>query len=576
MILQLRIINFAIIEELQIEFHEGFNVLTGETGAGKSILLDALGVLLGERASADFVRHGQNRAEIEGLFSLVDHVLPAAILNELGIPFEDNMVIIRREITNQGKSTARINGQLVTLSMLKQVGDVLVNFHSQHDHHQLLQENQHLFWLDSYAGSQLNALLSDYKSNYNFFVTKKKEYTTFTQDEKEMAQRIDLIQFQLNEIEQSHLEIGEDEKLMEEKNKQIHAEKIIKNVHGAYISLKEEHKSLDWLSVALSHLEEVATVDSWVHSKFQQMEEAFYILDDIASELNNYHEGLEFDPNRLDNIEDRLHTIYTLKRKYGQTIQDILTHKENISNELDKIVNRDVMIDQLMADLMNTKQSIVLLAHELTKRRMEISEQFVREMKIELNELHMENAQFVVNVKDLSSDLDPTSFDLVGNEFGMNEIEFMISTNPGEPIKSLSKVASGGELSRLALAMRTVLAQVEQVNTLVFDEVDTGVSGRITHAIGEKLLRISKDRQVLAITHHPQVASFADTHFLIEKRVEGNRTKTSISQLTKEEQTLELARMIGGNEVTSSGIAHATELLRLAEEVKRGNELPIK
>lgn len=569
MILQLRILNFAIIEELQIEFHEGFNVLTGETGAGKSILLDALGLLLGERGSTDFIRHGQNKAEIEGLFSFRSNSIVASRLDELGIKSEDNTIVIRRDLTNHGKSICRINGHLVTIAMLKHIGETLINFHSQHDHQQLLQANRHLFWLDAFAGNALEAPLIEYQQTYREFIKLRKEIEQFNRNEKELAQRIDLLRYQTNEIEQAHLVKGENELLLEEKNKLVHAEKINKSVYGAYSALADEQKTLDWLGVSMSHLEEVLHLDPELQKKFQQIEESFYLLDEITRDLGSYSDN-EFDANRLDEIEERLHLINSLKRKYGESIEEILAYNDTIKGELEQLENRETFQSELTTRIMKVRLDLIAKAKTLTQLRREAAKQLIEEVKSELDDLHMENAQFDVQIDDISYESEGQSLDLAGGEYGMNEVEFMITTNPGEPLKPLSRVASGGELSRLVLALRTVLARIDDVETLVFDEVDTGVSGRVTHAIGEKLIRISIDRQLLAITHHPQVASLADKHLLIEKHVIGERTKTNVIKLNEGDRVLELARMIGGDQISRSATLHAAEMRRLGKQIKVG------
>lgn len=426
MILQLRITNFAIIEELQIEFHEGFNVLTGETGAGKSILLDALGLLLGERGSTDFVRHGQNKAEIEGLFSFDKDSVVHLRLQELGIESEDETIIIRRELTNQGKSTSRINGQLVTITMLRQIGEALVNFHSQHDHQQLLQTYRHLFWLDAFAGKTMHDTLYDYQQLYRTFSKKRKEYEDLSQNEKEIAQRIDLLKYQINEIGQATLEIGEDERIKEEKNRLVHAEKIIKNVYGAYSALADEQRALDWLGVAMAHLEEITHLDPELNKKFQQIEETFYILDDLTRELNSYSDKNEFDPDKLEALDDRLHTINSLKRKYGESIQAILEYQNQIKQELNQLENRDTVLHDLLKQLNEIKIKMIQTAKNLTLLRREAAQLLKTEVKHELADLHMEKAEFVVHIKDLSTDISDAPLEIAGSEYGMNEVESLL------------------------------------------------------------------------------------------------------------------------------------------------------
>lgn len=569
MIVELTIRNFAIIEELRINFHEGFNVLTGETGAGKSILLDALGLLLGNRASSEWVRHGAKKAEIEGLFFIGNHTKVIEKLKELGIETDDEMLVIRRDLTDQGKSICRINGQLATISMLRELGDLLVSLHSQHDHHHLLQPHRHLFWLDAYAGPELAAALKEYKKLYQSFHKLRKELEFLSQNEKEMVQRIDLLKFQAEEIQQAALEVGEEERLLEEKNRLTHREKLSHHVQGAHEALAGEHKTLDWLGMAMGYLEEVSNLDPFLTHKFQQIEESFYLLEDITRELGNYLDRIEFDEKKLMSIEERIHTINGLKRKYGDSIMAILEYAASIEEELEQLENRDVLLNNLYEELKEARIDLLLEAKEITRLRKQAAAKLEEAVKKELMELYMDKVQFRVHIEDLSTDFLENSMDIPGGEYGMNEVEFLIATNPGEPLKPLAKVASGGELSRLALALRAVLARIDEVGTLVFDEVDTGVSGKVSQGIGQKLLRISKDRQVLAITHHPQVASLADAHYLIEKKVDGNRTKTSLQLLDEDERTLELARMIGGTEISSSARIHAAEMRRLGKELKR-------
>lgn len=569
MIVELTIRNFAIIEELRINFHEGFNVLTGETGAGKSILLDALGLLLGNRASSEWVRHGAKKAEIEGLFFIGNHTKVIEKLKELGIETDDEMLVIRRDLTDQGKSICRINGQLATISMLRELGDLLVSLHSQHDHHHLLQPHRHLFWLDAYAGPELAAALKEYKKLYQSFHKLRKELEFLSQNEKEMVQRIDLLKFQAEEIQQAALEVGEEERLLEEKNRLTHREKLSHHVQGAHEALAGEHKTLDWLGMAMGYLEEVSNLDPFLTHKFQQIEESFYLLEDITRELGNYLDRIEFDEKKLMSIEERIHTINGLKRKYGDSIMAILEYAASIEEELEQLENRDVLLNNLYEELKEARIDLLLESKEITRLRKQAAAKLEEAVKKELMELYMDKVQFRVHIEDLSTDFLENSMDIPGGEYGMNEVEFLIATNPGEPLKPLAKVASGGELSRLALALRAVLARIDEVGTLVFDEVDTGVSGKVSQGIGQKLLRISKDRQVLAITHHPQVASLADAHYLIEKKVDGNRTKTSLQLLDEDERTLELARMIGGTEISSSARIHAAEMRRLGKELKR-------
>lgn len=561
MIVELIIRNFAIIEEVHLRFHPGLNVLTGETGAGKSILLDALELLLGARASQEMIRHGSERAEIEGLVQLNDHPSLLSLLRENGIEWEEGMIILQREIGRNGKSICRINGKLVPISLLREIGEQLIHIHGQEDHHQMMEEAHHLHWLDSYGETSLLEKRKAYQRLYRQYREIFTEYESLRRDEKETAQRIDLLTYQYKEITDAALTKNEEEKLTEERKRLIYGEKLMRQGEGAYQALTGENKTLDWLGIAMRHLEEVAEIEPILKEKFQQVEEAFFLLEEVSRDLRIYLDDLDIDEGRLATVEERLHQIQQLKRKYGDSIEAILEYAATIEKDLERLVNKESLMEKYEKELTLLRDQLRQLGRELTKIRREVAEHLSSSIHEELKELYLDQAKFRVKVEDIEEEvLPPSKFEIKGGEEGMNRVIFMVATNPGEPLKPLVKIASGGELSRIALALRTVLAKVDEVGTLVFDEIDTGVSGRISEAIGEKLFKISLERQVIAITHHPQVAAYADVHFLIQKEIEEDRAVTRVKELTEEERVLDLARMVGGYEVTSTAIHHAKEL----------------
>ncbi|CCQ94490.1 DNA repair protein RecN [[Clostridium] ultunense Esp] len=560
MIVELTIRNFAIIEEVHLQFHQGLNVLTGETGAGKSILLDALGLLLGGRGSQEMIRYGAERTEVEGLFQIGESHPIASMLNEFGIDGEEGMLILHREMGKSGKSICRINGKLVPLSFLREIGEKILHIHSQEDHHQIMQTTQHLHWLDAYGARTISEKLREYKEIFHQYQRIYSDYEHLRQDEKETVQRIDLLRYQYQEITQASLEPHEEEKLTEERSRLVHAEKITYHGEGAYNALTGENKALDWLGMAMGHLEEVAEVEPFLKEKFQQVEEAFFLLEEVSRDLSAFLDELDVDQGRLSEVEDRLHLIQQLKRKYGDSIHAILEYAATIEEDLERLENKDFLLQKYVKELTELKEELLLAAAELTETRCKAADEMSAAIHQELKHLYLDKAKFRVQVEDIKDDLVGASLEIKGGEYGLNKVEFLVATNPGEPLKPLTKIASGGELSRIALALRTVLAKVDDVDTLVFDEVDTGVSGRISQAIGEKLHHISKERQVLAITHHPQVAAYADKHYLIQKETLGERAITQVKELSEEERIQELARMIGGKEITPSALQHAREL----------------
>ncbi|ARK31386.1 DNA repair protein RecN [Halalkalibacter krulwichiae] len=572
MLLELSIRHFAIIDELTIQFEKGLTVLTGETGAGKSIIIDAIGLLLGGRGSSEFVRHGEKRAEIEGLFVVDDQHPVISKALEYGIDVQDSMFILRRNITSQGKSICRVNGKLVTLAILREIGQVLVDIHGQHEHQALMQADQHISMLDGFAQKELSKELMEYQSLYKEARQLQKQLASLSRNEQEMAQKLDLFQYQLKEIEQANLQPNEDKVLGEERHKLAHSEKLFGLLQDSYSGLYGEGRGLDFLSTAVAHLEEAVSIDQQLSSLYESVSNSYYLLEEAAFTLRDQIEQIEFDPNRLEFIESRLHEIQKLKRKYGDTVDDVLEHAARVEEELDSIIHKDDRISKLQLELDGLWQDLLVEAKGLTQIRKQAALKLTESIHEQLRSLYMEKTTFDVRLNEKS----PTKHSptIEGREVsfgpdGIDEVEFYLSTNPGEPMKPLSKVASGGEISRIMLALKSIFSNQQGVTSVIFDEVDTGVSGRVAQAIAEKIHGISLGSQVLCITHLPQVAAMADSHLYIQKREENERVRTTVKSLTSDEKVAEIARMISGVEVTELTLQHAKELLELADQLKQ-------
>jgi DNA repair protein RecN (Recombination protein N) len=572
MLIEISIRNFAVISSLTVSFREGLHVLTGETGAGKSVIIDAVSLLVGGRASSEYVRHGANKAEIEGLFQVPDQHPAYALLADLGIEAEDEMIILRRDVSTQGKSVCRVNGKLVTLAILRELGQVLVDIHGQHEHQRLLNEEHYLHLLDSYGRKEIEKQRQEYHNLYRQYKQLHQALKQLTEGEQQLVQRLDLLRYQLQEIAAAQLEPEEDERLEKEKRKYTHAQKIFSGVHEAYNALQAEAGALDALGVALHQLQELSELDDTLKASAETVETAFYQLEDVAQLLTRYKDEVEFDPMRLNVIESRLMQLDQLKRKYGQSVEDILEYAARIEDELDSIEHKDERIKELERRLNDLLMDLAVEAKHLTRVRQSVAKRLVQDIKRELGDLHMDKTVIELRLVPASSG-EKVEIDgqpqMIRSD-GWDELEFLISPNPGEPPKPLAKIASGGELSRLMLALKTVFAKNEPVNTLIFDEVDTGVSGRVAQAMAEKLYRISNGKQVLCITHHSQVAAMADEHYRIEKQQTKQETKTVITALKHHERSEELAWMMSGAEVTDVTLQHANELLSTARAIREG------
>jgi DNA repair protein RecN (Recombination protein N) len=570
MLVELTIRNFAIIPSLTVSFQNGLHVLTGETGAGKSMIMDAVSLLIGGRASVDYIRHGENKAEIEGLFQL-DQLHPiGTLLSDLGIEVEDDTLIFRRDISAQGKSICRINGKLVTLAVLRELGQTLVDIHGQHEHQSLLHEEKHMSLLDEYGKEQIEEHKQEFSSLFQQYKKLNQHIQQLTEGEQQLAQRLDLVRFQLDEIAAAKLEPKEDEQLQQEKRKRTHAQKIFKGIDESYEALSGDGRALDALGIVMHHLEELSDFDEELKPSAEIVESIYYQLEDMVHGLNRYRDQLEFDPDRLTEIETRLMQMDQLKRKYGQSVEEILEYAANIEDELDTIENKEERIEELVQKQKELILDLVVEAQNLTKTRQQVAIQLVQEIKRELTGLFMDKTEIDIHISPLTSGekIEHHGETKMIRQDGWDDVQFLISPNPGEPLKPLSKIASGGELSRLMLSLKSVFSKIEPVTTLIFDEVDTGVSGRVAQAMAEKLYTISRHQQVLCISHQAQLAAMADSHYRIEKEMTDDETITKVTPLKAEESRDELARMMSGAEVTNATKKHASELLKSANRIK--------
>ncbi|MDA7027007.1 DNA repair protein RecN [Bacillus sp. CLL-7-23] len=573
MLAELSIKNFAIIEKLAVSFEKGLTVLTGETGAGKSIIIDAISLLIGGRGSSEYVRYGEKRAELEGLFLLDGDHPVLELCSEQGIEASDEMIILRRDINANGKSVCRVNGKLVTIATLREIGRLLLDIHGQHDHQLLMTEDHHLELLDRYAGEEVDKALKAYQEVYDRYLNVLKKVNQLSESEQDMAHRLDLIQFQLGEIESANLEPKEDERLEEERQQIANFENIFEALQNAYHALRNEQAGLDWVGMAASELESVSDIHEELKKISESVTNAYYMLEDSTFQIRNKLDELEYDPERLNMIEMRLDEIKQLKRKYGTTVEDIFTYSSKIEEEIERIQNRDSHLEKLKIELDSVIKDLCIEARNVSKIRKSWAEKLSYHVQQELKELYMEKAKFDTSFHIKTTDsresvpvINGTPVQLTKK--GIDVVRFLISTNPGEPLKSLAKVASGGELSRIMLAIKSIFSTQQDVTSIIFDEVDTGVSGRVAQAIAEKIHRVSTGSQVLCITHLPQVAAMADTHLLITKQSKSGRTMTSITSLSKQEKISEIGRMIAGVEVTDLTKRHAKELLNQANLVK--------
>lgn len=550
MLLAISIKNFAIIEEISLNFETGMTVLTGETGAGKSIIIDAMNMMLGARAATDTIRHGQTKAEIEGLFSLDSSQAVKTILEEQGIePAEE--LIIRREIFQNGRSVSRLNGQMVNLSVLRELGQHLVDIHGQHDQEELMKAQHHLAMLDNFGDKSFHQLKAAYQTTFENYRKVRRLLIEQQKNERENKARIEMLEFQIGEIEAVQPKADEDKKLEQERSRLANHKQIADTLTSAYTMLDgEDLSSLSNVRSAMNDLQSLEDYDSSFKALSEQLTEAYYMIEDVTKGLEDRLGNLDFDSGRLMQVEGRLDLLGSLSRKYGGTVDDVLTYLDKITSEYSLLTGRLPDQSDLESQLKRLEKELISQAEELSRSRRALAVQLETDIKQELQDLYMEKADFQVRFT-------PGKFSREGNE----AVEFYISANPGEGFKPLVKVASGGELSRLMLAVKSAFSRRETKTSIVFDEVDTGVSGRVAQAIAQKIYKIGQSGQVLAISHLPQVIAAADSQFFIEKISDDRSTVSTVRLLSYDERVEEIAKMIAGENITQAALDQAKALL---------------
>lgn len=552
MLANLKIENIAIIESASIDFTSGLNVMSGETGAGKSIILDSLNAILGERTSKDLVRNGAKSAKVSAMFYDVPKKVVEKLVEFDIEPEEDNSLLIQRSINLEGKNTCRINGFPITVTMLKSIGKELVNIHGQHDSQTLLNSDNHFEFIDALAEN--DNLIADYKTAFNKMAKLKKELKAMNINEEEKAKRIDFLQFQINELELADIKIGEKDGLLAKKEVYQNSEKIVSHLHNAYELLNgatDENGANSMISFAADNLEKASSYLADLQEISEKVREISYNIEEFTSDIRSTLMNIEYEPSEIEQTEERLDVLYKLSLKFGDSEEEMISYLNKAKDELNEIMFSDERIEKLKLELKSAEEQAAELAERLSQVRRKTAIKFEKQVKEELAFLDMPSIEFVVNQEPIEL-----------NENGADGIEFLISTNIGEQPKPLSKIASGGELSRIMLAIKNVLSEKDEIGTLIFDEIDTGVSGRAAQKIALKLSQVSKGRQVICVTHSAQIAAYADNHLLIEKETVKNKTYTRVKSLDIEGRKMELARIIGGISITQLQLDNAEEMLK--------------
>lgn len=549
----LHIENIAIIEQADISFEPGFNALTGETGAGKSIVIDSMSAVLGQRASRELIRTGANKAFVSACFTRVS----PALMEEFGIEADEEL-LLQREIHADGRNVCRVNGRPFTVTQLRALGNRLLNIHGQHDGQQLLDEEQHLVYLDAFG--RVEKLLDHYRAEYDGLQAISRQIRSLQMDEAEKARRMDTLRYQIDELERARLQAGEEDKLMSRRNFLRNAEKFISAVEGAHFSLSGDDGSYGALSLVRQAQDFLAPIrmldDTYakLHARFGQLYSELY---DLAETISDQRDSFDFSPNELDDVEGRLDQLYRLKKKYGPTVEDMIAYLERCRSELEAVEYAGDTLLQLEKQQSKARKAAQAAAQALSDARKAAALELEQQILTELKQLDMGKIRFSVDFE---------AQELAEN--GMDRVRFLMSANLGEELRPIHKIASGGELARIMLAMKNVLSEQDQVGTMVFDEVDTGVSGRAAQRVAEKMARISRKKQVLCVTHLPQLAAMADTHFSVEKGEANGRTYTRVQQLDRRQRREELARLTGGAHVSGVMLSGAEELLLGAERFK--------
>ncbi|AWZ48274.1 DNA repair protein RecN [Clostridiaceae bacterium 14S0207] len=561
MLLELNVKDFALIEKFSIKFHEGFNVLLGETGSGKSIIIDAINFLLGGKFNKNFIRTGEGKAFVEGIFT-IENIEAKKILDDLGIEYED-VLIISRETYKYGKSIAKINGKSVILGSLKEISKTLIDIHGQHENQNLLNNSVHIQYIDYFAKEAIYEVLKEYRIKYYKLKEIEKNMQYLEEKKQDDFRKAEFLKYQLEDIEKADLKAQEEEELLERFKLLNNAEQIENGLSNCYNILYNSndgynsvYDSLNLVIKTLSNLEEHNKDIKRIKDSF---EEFYYIIEQNVHDLVNIKDNISYDKEELDFINERIYFLDNLKKKYGESIEEILNYKKQIEKEYFDIQNREISIDKLVKEKEHIEEELKLLSNRLHDIRLNISKTLESEIEKEFTYLGLEKVKFKVDIKCLDQ----------FNENGIDKVKFLVSTNPGEPLKSMEEIVSGGELSRIMLSLKSVFINKDNVDSVIFDEIDNGISGRIAQRVGHKMFLISNKKQVFCITHLPQIAAMADYCYVVWKEVINDKTYSNIKLAEEKEKVEFIAKMLGGLETTELSLEHAEELLNIAKESKK-------
>jgi DNA repair protein RecN (Recombination protein N) len=570
MIKSLTIRNYALIDELSVEFSSGLVILTGETGAGKSIIIDALGMIIGERASTEVVRTNADKAIVEGAFDVTDNTKLAALLEENELEVQPEL-IARREISARGQTRCFINDSPVSLAFLRQVGDLLVDLHGQHEHQSLLRAETHIGMLDDFGG--LGSIVDTYRGSYRRYLELREKRNELARQEQSLREKQEFIRFQLKEIDEVNPEEGEEERIEQELKILENGEELFGATSRLYAMLYEGEQSVhDMLVVARNQLQNLAAIDRQFQEQAAECGSAVAIVSELAKFVQHYNAAIEFSPERLEELRNRIGRLSLLKKKYGGSLEHVMQYRKDIGSQFDLAENFSTVLATVSKDLDDARTECVRVAERLSTKRAASARKLETSLKAELTKLGIQHPRFSVRLeRTMEGGGDGSEFGLEPgaresvrlHDRGCDNVEFYISTNPGEEERPLARVASGGEISRIMLALKSILAKSDRLPVLIFDEIDVGVSGRIAQTVGKSLSALSQFHQVIAITHLPQIAGLADQHFSVSKKVAGERTTTALRKLTLDERIHEVAKLMSGAEVTEAGMAGARELMGL-------------
>ncbi len=565
MLSELRIKNFVIIDDLKIQFGKGLNILTGETGAGKSILIDALSGILGDKMTTDMIRSGFERATLEGVFDITSAPQVRTILDDAGIDYDDSTLVLRRELYTNGKGRCFANSAQIPISRLQEISEYLVDIHGQNEHQNIVKIAKHRELLDSFAGHHdivekigaLHARLQDLKTRI----------ASFEMDEKEKARKTEYLSFVIKEIDSSRLSSGEEDALRNESTLLQNAEKLFTEINTSSSLLKGEGGIIPRLKKVDQSISSISDYDSHLSSVLENIKEALYSMEDAAASLRDYEKNIHFSPERINEVEERLSLISSLKKKYGNSIQEILDYAEKSGKELEAISSSDEEIEKLRAEYKAAVKIARETALDLSERRLKAAKNLEDKVMAELSDLGMKGTVLRISIKreiSAEGEIEHENKKYMLYPHGLDRIEFLLSANEGEDLRQLRKAASGGEMSRIMLALKKVILAADIVESLVFDEVDAGIGGKVAEVVGRKLKSLAKERQVLVITHLPQIAAMSDIHFNVQKENINSRVVTSVKRLGGNERVREVARMLAGEKITDLSIKHAEELISLA------------